>query len=78
MTLKQKSRLQRLKSGDSNNKLFFAAVKERHKTNRIYVLLDDNNVKLEKPEEIQTEVFKFIPLCLVLVLLSFLLLMLLL
>ncbi|XP_056697670.1 uncharacterized protein [Spinacia oleracea] len=56
---KQKSRLHWLKSGDANNKFFFAAVKERHKINGIDLLMDDSNVKLEKPEEIQKEVINF-------------------
>ncbi|XP_056688579.1 uncharacterized protein [Spinacia oleracea] len=52
-TLKQKARLQWLHNGDSNNKFFFAAVKERHRINRISSLYDVNDNKLVKPSDIQ-------------------------
>ncbi|XP_056697419.1 uncharacterized protein [Spinacia oleracea] len=57
--LRQKSRLQWLRAGDANNKFFFAAVKERYRINKISVLLDDNNNKLDKVDDIQAEIMKF-------------------
>ncbi|XP_056698699.1 uncharacterized protein [Spinacia oleracea] len=59
IALRQKSRLQWLNAGDSNNKFFFDTVKERHRVNRISKLTDDNNNKLVKPDEIQAEFLKF-------------------
>ncbi|XP_056685657.1 uncharacterized protein [Spinacia oleracea] len=59
VALRQKSRLQWLKVGDSNSRFFFAAVKERNRVNRITELIDDNSNKLVKPADIQGEVLKF-------------------
>ncbi|XP_021854438.2 uncharacterized protein [Spinacia oleracea] len=57
--LKQKSRIQWLKTGDSNTKFFFTAVKERYARNSIDVLYDANGRKLTTAAEIKDEMKAF-------------------
>ncbi|XP_056685902.1 uncharacterized protein [Spinacia oleracea] len=57
--LKQKSRIQWLKTGDSNTKFFFTAVKERYARNSIDVLYDANGRKLTTAAEIKDEIKTF-------------------
>ncbi|XP_021849287.2 uncharacterized protein [Spinacia oleracea] len=56
---KQKSRIQWLKLGDSNSKVFFSAMKERYSTNSIDVLYDSQGTKLTTETEITEEIGKF-------------------
>ncbi|XP_056685776.1 uncharacterized protein [Spinacia oleracea] len=57
--LKQKSRIQWLKTGDSNTKFFFTAVKERYARNSIDVIYDANGRKLTTAAEIKDEIKAF-------------------
>ncbi|XP_056697358.1 uncharacterized protein [Spinacia oleracea] len=59
IALRQKSRIQWLKLGDSNNHFFFSTVKERVRFNSIAILYDDNGTKLVDPDLIQTEILSF-------------------
>ncbi|XP_057248239.1 uncharacterized protein LOC130590219 [Beta vulgaris subsp. vulgaris] len=53
--MRQKSRLQWLKLGDSNTKVFYAAMKERQAMNCIDVIYNADGRKLTKPDDIQEE-----------------------
>jgi hypothetical protein len=57
--LKQKSRIQWLKLGDSNNHFFHAAMKARYNTNRINLLYNAQGDRLEDPVGIQQEILHF-------------------
>ncbi|XP_056695746.1 uncharacterized protein [Spinacia oleracea] len=56
---RQKSRIQWLKTGDSNSKFFFSAMKERYTRNSIDLLYDTAGRKLVTTEEIQKEICDF-------------------
>ncbi|XP_010687394.1 uncharacterized protein LOC104901504 [Beta vulgaris subsp. vulgaris] len=56
---KQKSRIQWLQEGDSNSKVFFAAMKERQARNSIDVLYTSTGEKLDKVADIQKELNQF-------------------
>ncbi|XP_010694718.1 uncharacterized protein LOC104907481 [Beta vulgaris subsp. vulgaris] len=56
---KQKSRIQWLQEGDSNSKVFFAAMKERQARNSIDVLYTSIGEKLDKIADIQKELNHF-------------------
>ena len=58
-TLRQKSRIQWLKLGDSNSQFFFNAMKVRYMQNNIEVLFNANGDKLTTTEAIKTEVIQF-------------------
>lgn len=57
--LRQKSRIQWLQSGDSNQSFFFNSMKERHRINRISVLYNDQGERLLDADDIHREVFGF-------------------
>ncbi|XP_056691942.1 uncharacterized protein [Spinacia oleracea] len=59
IALRQKSRIQWIQLGDSNNQFFFSTVKERARFNRISILYDDNGTKLVEPDLIQAEILSF-------------------
>ncbi|XP_021866679.2 uncharacterized protein [Spinacia oleracea] len=56
---KQKSRIQWLKLGDSNSKLFFSAMRERNSRNSIDELFDSAGQKLSTNKEITEEIRNF-------------------
>ena len=56
---KQKSRIQWLQAGDSNSKVFFAAMKERQVRNTIDVLYLSTGAKLDQAANIQKELNQF-------------------
>lgn len=51
--LKQKSRIQWLQTRDSNSKIFFTAIKERHSRNSIDIIYDSTGQKLTTSNEIK-------------------------
>ena len=57
--LTQKSRIHWLQAGDSNSKVFFAAMKERHARNSIDVLYSSTGTRLEHAADIQEDLICF-------------------
>lgn len=58
-TLKQKATIHWLANGDSNTRFFFALVKQRRSMNKIFVMYDEQGMKLTDHEDIADEIQKF-------------------
>lgn len=56
---RQKSRIQWLQLGDSNNHFFFSSVKHRNSRNRIDILYNEQDELLSEPDHIASEISQF-------------------